>query len=331
MLGQTTTTTEAEPKRKAPRAADRALNVDQIRKLIALQTPDNIIAQEILSRGLIDNYTRKDIDRLKKQGAGIETLTALEYLRPVANLTVVTEPGATLRLDGGAPVTVGSNGKVTLDRIEPGQHQILLQKHLFMNVARDVELRPRENVTLPLALRVDESALNTAADKIHSSFKARLYQIVADEAALYLQAGARDKHVLLETAISYLEINRFAEFRTVASEALTAGGTLSLRLQHYHGGLRTGMHPAVLQLSTKGISFQPEGNCNFEQFDVPRNEVRLGSRLAIPISLNDSIWVVNLIVPNRSNSKKQQQINLTHDDQRRVEAIRELLLLFTQP
>jgi hypothetical protein len=48
---------------------DRRLTLDQVRQLVTIRTPDNAIAQEIQSRGLNADFTRKDIEELRQLGA----------------------------------------------------------------------------------------------------------------------------------------------------------------------------------------------------------------------------------------------------------------------
>src|SRR4029077_11631374 len=47
---------------------DRRLTLDQVRQLVTIRTPDNVIAQEIQSRGLSADFTRKDIEELRQLG-----------------------------------------------------------------------------------------------------------------------------------------------------------------------------------------------------------------------------------------------------------------------
>jgi hypothetical protein len=51
----------------------------------------SVVAQEISSRGISDDYVRKDIEQIRRLGAGPEIIAALERMIPIASLTVVTE------------------------------------------------------------------------------------------------------------------------------------------------------------------------------------------------------------------------------------------------
>ena len=51
----------------------------------------SVVAQEISSRGISDDYVRKDIEQIRRLGAGPEIFAALERMIPIASLTVVTE------------------------------------------------------------------------------------------------------------------------------------------------------------------------------------------------------------------------------------------------
>src|ERR1017187_2901440 len=72
------------PKKTTAQPADRRLSLDQIRKLIAIQTPDSVVAQEIQSRGINGDYGRREVDQIRQQGAGSQTVDALLRALPAA-------------------------------------------------------------------------------------------------------------------------------------------------------------------------------------------------------------------------------------------------------
>jgi hypothetical protein len=67
MLGQGTKK-NPPAKKTASQPVDRRLSLEQIRKLIAIQTPDNVVAEEIRSRGIAEVYGRKDVDQIRQLG-----------------------------------------------------------------------------------------------------------------------------------------------------------------------------------------------------------------------------------------------------------------------
>ena len=151
-------------KKTTSQPTDRKLSLDQIRKLIAIQTPDSVVAQEVQSRGISGDYGRHDIDGLRQQGAGSETIAALTRLLPLSTLTVRTEPGATVRLDGGSTALAGADGTATLSSIDPGRHQVTTEKQYFTSVSRAVELKGRETASVDIKLEWAVGFLSVATN-----------------------------------------------------------------------------------------------------------------------------------------------------------------------
>jgi hypothetical protein len=67
----------------APRVQNQALALSQIERLIRIQTPDQIVAQEIRKRGLDFVPSTAILQRLRGLGAGPETQQAVELLVPM--------------------------------------------------------------------------------------------------------------------------------------------------------------------------------------------------------------------------------------------------------
>jgi PEGA domain-containing protein len=368
-----------QPPKKAAPASDRRLTIDQIRQLISIQTPDSAIAQEIQARGMKDEYNRGAVEQLRRAGAGSETVAALTRLLPVANLTVSTEPGATVRLDGTAQFQVGPDGVLTLSGLDPGSHQLAIQKQFFTAVTRTVELKggtnsaveakldwavgfltisvdvpdariqvgnnpvqagpinrmavpvaaisvvataplrktasqtvaiePGKEASVAFAMVYDQAELDKMASQIHTLFRSKNYVGVLQQAGRYPQREGKDKDVIADVAISELETGRFAEFKSAAREALAAGAALRFDLMHHHAGLHIVLHPAVVQLKGRMLSFQPEGACNFEPFEVSLAQVKVGNKQFVIDSPNHSVPAVSLVVPNPSNPKKEATLN----------------------
>jgi hypothetical protein len=102
---------------------------------------------------------------------------------------------------------------------------------------------------------------------------------------------------------------------------------------HYHTGFSgTFFHPAVLQLTSTTLGFQPEGNCNFKPFEVPLSQVRIGNRNTVFVPPQQNAWAINLNVPNPSDPKKQATINLAmqRNNFNQIEALRELIQSLTR-
>jgi|SRR5579871_76145 len=426
VLGQSGRGTQASPKKAtsskkaASETADRRLTLDQISKLVAIQTPDQIVAQEIQSRGISNDYGRRDVDALRQQGAGSETVAALLRFLPSAGLTVRTEPGSAVKLDGTSSLVTGSDGTVTFPALDPGSHQIAIEKQYFRPISRSVVIKARENASIdvslewavgflsvstnvsdaqirvgdgppqpgrvsrmaiptgqtivaataplrkPLAqtvsiepgketaislsLAVDDVALNAMANQIHESFRSRSYPVVIQQAERYFQNGGTDREIRGELAVSYLERGNYMDFRDMARQALSAGGTLQFEVVHHHLGLAGGtLHRAELRLSAETIGFKPLDRCNLAEFQTPLRETRLGKRELAILAQGRSVPVIDLSLPEPSNPKKQVNVNLSagripegssaaklnnsilfHEDPGKVGAIRQLLQTMLQ-
>ncbi len=158
-------TKKAQPAKKTTgQPADRRLSLDQIRKLIAIQTPDSVVAQEIQSRGINGDYGRREVDQIRQQGAGSQTVDAILRVLPAAILTVRTELGATVKLDGGSPVLAGSDGVATISNLDPGRHEVTSQKQYFTDVSQTVELKGRESVLVEVKLNWAVGFLTASTD-----------------------------------------------------------------------------------------------------------------------------------------------------------------------
>jgi hypothetical protein len=140
------------------------LTLDQIRKLMGA-APDSVVAQEISDRGVKDDYTRQTVEQLRQQGAGQETIAALTRGLPFASLTVKTEPGATVRVDGGPPRTAGGDGVVSVTNLEPGSHEVAVVKPNFTPYSKTLELKGRDNAQVDAKLEWAVGFLTVTADE----------------------------------------------------------------------------------------------------------------------------------------------------------------------
>ncbi len=255
----------------------------------------------------------------------------------VGFLTVTTNPSdAQIRVPGG----VTAAGRVTRVAVPIGQAAVVASAPLRKTVTQMVTIEPGKEATISLSLPLDEAALQAMANQIHAAFRSQEYEVVLEQSARYFQTGARDRAVLADVALSYLERSGFAEFKKFAGEALAAGATLHIPLRHHHAGWNGSMHPAVLQLTAHTLRFQPEGRCNTEPFEGPLSQMHVGNRDTASVAVHRSlvskertVWAVNLVVPNPANPKKTTSINLVQGDgtsMGHANAIREFLQSLTR-
>jgi hypothetical protein len=242
----------------------------------------------------------------------------------VGFLTVNTNvPDAQIRVSGGQ----AQIGRILRMPVPVGQTTIVVTGPLRKAVSQTASIEPGKEATVSVSLDLDSGALTAMANQIQVSFRSKRYDAVIEQALPYLQTGTSDKEVLGVVALSYLELNRFGEFKSSAREALAAGAPLRFTLQHIHTGLNVTMHPAVLELTSGTLRFQPEGKCNFEPFEVPIDQVRVGNRTSVLLSFNERAWSINVIAPNPSNPKKEAALNFTtlRNQPAQIDAIREVL------
>jgi hypothetical protein len=384
---------QAVPKRTTePSKAERRLSLDQIRKLISIRTPDNVVAQEIQARGVIGDYGRREIDQLQQQGAGPQTITVLQRMLPLSSLRLKTEPGATVKLDNGAALQSDANGLVTFTGIERGEHQLAVEKMYYKASIQPIILKARENAaievpldwavgflsvttdvadaqitiggnppqlgrvnrlalpvgfstvvvraplrqpssqsvhveggketTIAVSLSLDAAAISAATNQVHLAFQGHNYAGVLQQSVQLFRVGIRDKDVLGDVALSYLETRDYARFVGAAEQALSAGAQLSFRLTHIELGFKPNNHPAEVKLSNASLVFKPIGRCNHEEFSVPIREVRADQRR---LSFQN-LFIVNLVVPNPSKDRKGLNINMGTEDPEKAQAIKQLVL-----
>ncbi len=165
VIGQAKKKAQSTPKKDTgAQPADRRLSLNQIRRLVVIHTPDDVVAGEIQSRGIADDYGRREVDQIRQQGAGAQTVDAMLRALPVATLTVRTELGATVKLDAGSPVLAGSDGVATISNIDPGRHEVTIQKQYFTDVSRTVELKGREDALIEVKLNWAVGFLTASTD-----------------------------------------------------------------------------------------------------------------------------------------------------------------------
>lgn len=106
----------------------RGLSLVQIEKLIQIHSPDDVVAQEIRSRGLDFAPTSKILDGLQKRGAGQATLAAIRERIPVGTLEVQAPPGSNVAVDGADLGATDSQGRLVLADLPAGAHRLVVSK-----------------------------------------------------------------------------------------------------------------------------------------------------------------------------------------------------------
>lgn len=129
------------------------LSLAQIEKLLEIHTPDDVLAQEVRSRGLAFNPTGKTLLSLEKLGAGATTLTAVRERIPVAVLEVQSSPASQVTLDGQDRGVTDAQGRFIIPDLPIGDHILAVQKPGFQPFQSKVTLAAREHklASAPLA------------------------------------------------------------------------------------------------------------------------------------------------------------------------------------
>ncbi|PYU76582.1 MAG: hypothetical protein DMG49_01210 [Acidobacteria bacterium] len=106
----------------------QGLTLAQIEKLIQIQTPDDVIAQEIRSRGLAFIPTPKTLEGLRQGGAGQATLTAVRDRMPTGTLEIQAPPYSQVEVDGTERGTTDNLGRLVLADLSAGAHRLVVNK-----------------------------------------------------------------------------------------------------------------------------------------------------------------------------------------------------------
>lgn len=96
------------------------LSLTQIEKLIEIHTPDEVVAQEVRSRGLDFTPTPRILDRLQKRGAGQATLAAVRERMPVGTIEIQGPPSSQVAMDGTDRGTTDAQGRLVLPDVPVG-------------------------------------------------------------------------------------------------------------------------------------------------------------------------------------------------------------------
>ena len=128
------------------------LSYAQVEHLVKLHAPDDLVASQILSRGISFSVSDKTLDDLKSAGAGPETVAALRERVRVGTLEVQTVPGSKVLLDGKEVGIAGPGGFLAVADVSEGNHELAADRegykesNLQFSLAKDETKR----ISLPL-------------------------------------------------------------------------------------------------------------------------------------------------------------------------------------
>jgi hypothetical protein len=138
VVAATTTCLHATPPQS------HGLSLAQIEKLLEIHTPDDVLAQEVRSRGLSFSPTAKTLQSLEKLGAGAATIIAVRERIPVATLEIQSSPVSQVTLDGQDRGATDAQGMLVIPDLPIGDHAISIQKSGYKPFESKVTLAPRE-------------------------------------------------------------------------------------------------------------------------------------------------------------------------------------------
>jgi hypothetical protein len=119
----------------------KSLTLAQIEKLIAIETPDSVIAQKIRKRGLAFTLTAKTLENLRNRGAGPQTIKALSAHLPKAVLNISSvPPECDVYVDGTYRGRTSPDGKLRISNLELGAHEVVVRKSRYRDERHTVSL-----------------------------------------------------------------------------------------------------------------------------------------------------------------------------------------------
>ena len=128
------------------------LSEKKVEQLIAIGTPDDVIAQEIRARGLDFSPTQQTFDELARAGAGAGTLSALREQIRVAVLEIRAQAGSELLLDGARIGLVDSQAAPILQEVAIGHHELVVRKTGYHDGRYPLELASLDHKLLMVQL-----------------------------------------------------------------------------------------------------------------------------------------------------------------------------------
>ncbi len=130
----------------------RALTLAQMQRLIKIHAPDDLVAREVMTRGLTFVPDSALIERLVTEGAGKATLDALKERIPRANLQIQTQQGSHVTVDSSDMGPVGPEGHIILVGILAGKHTVTVRHDGYTSKTVQISLAANETRNLPLSL-----------------------------------------------------------------------------------------------------------------------------------------------------------------------------------
>jgi hypothetical protein len=128
------------------------LSLTQIEKLIQIHTPDEVVAEEVRSRGLGFTPTPRILDQMRQRGAGQATLAAVRERMPIGTIEIQGPPGSQITLDGTDRGTTDAQGRLVLPDLPVGDHRLVVNKPGYRPGEFQVTLAAREYKRFPVQL-----------------------------------------------------------------------------------------------------------------------------------------------------------------------------------
>ncbi|HTT22208.1 MAG TPA: hypothetical protein VMG82_24990 [Candidatus Sulfotelmatobacter sp.] len=133
-------------------AQTRRLSLPQVEKLVEIHTPDNIVAQEIRSRGLDFSPTPKILDQLRQLGAGQAILAIVREQIPVGTLEIQGPPGSQVSIDSISQGPTDARGVLIVANLPAGNHHLSLREDGYRPGDFDISLAAKEYKRFPVQL-----------------------------------------------------------------------------------------------------------------------------------------------------------------------------------
>lgn len=129
-----------------------SLTKSQVTALVNNHTPDSIISNAVLTRGL-DFYPDESwLDALEKAGAGSMTLEALRNKIPKGSIAVRAPQGSVVSIDSKPIGSVDQSGVLTVSQLDIGDHTISAEKQGFLPDSARTTVAPNETNDIQLDL-----------------------------------------------------------------------------------------------------------------------------------------------------------------------------------
>lgn len=180
------------------------LTLQQLLRLLAVRTPDAIVAAELGERGLREVVDRALIETVRRGGGGPSTLGALEKIRPRATLTIRGVPGTSISIDGVSAGKIGQDGVLALRDMWPGRHDVAAELFEHTPEKRTVSLVAKQSTDVELRLMslYGLLSLSTSPNRAtisiegQSQFRSPLlkHRLKAGRYALRIEAPYREPH-----------------------------------------------------------------------------------------------------------------------------------------